>query len=141
MNGTKYTDDDFGEVAWESEPCTWIGSFNIGANPAELRIAGSRRFMEVSDSARETFLRLRSSEIAAREYASGKLLRLYNEDWSSAPPIDDHTFAQRMTLEAVAIHEDGSATFSYRDGDLFAGHYIIVRADQNGDFLDANLCG
>ena len=137
MNGTKYADSDFGEVTWDSESSAWVGRFHS----AELRIAASPRFMEASELARETFLRLGASESAARRYASTKLLQLYNTAWSTSIPIDAAAFIERLALATASIDDDGSSTFSYRDGDMFAGHYIVVSADPTGDFFDASLCG
>ena len=137
MNGTKYADSDFGELTWDSESSAWVGHFHA----AELRIAALPRFMEASEPARHTFLRLNASEEAARRYASTKLLELYNTAWSTGTPINAPTFIERLALATASIDDDGSATFSYRDDDMFAGHYIVVSADPTGDFFDASLCG
>jgi hypothetical protein len=137
MNGTRYDDPDCGPLVWESVTTAWVGRFQ----DAELRIAALPRYMEISDAARATFLRLPASELTARQYACEKLLPLYNESWNEGSPIDAPRFLELVTLDSLSIDDDGSATFSYRDGNLFAGHLIIASADPDGDLFDAVLCG
>lgn len=137
MNGITYTDPDFGTLTWDSKACEWVGCLCT----AELRVAGSARYMEVSDLARQTFLRLNGSDMTARRYAASKLLSLYNTEWRRGPQIEAEAFIERIALEGVAIDDDGSASFSYLDGDLFAGHYVVVNSEPNGEFFDAILCG
>lgn len=74
-------------------------------------------------------------------YASEKLLDLYKNTWSKNKIIGQTEFAERINLESVVIWNDGSTEIYYQDGDLFAGHSIIIYINSEGKLEDANIAG
>ncbi len=46
-----------------------------------------------------------------------------------------------MELKSVNISNDGSAEIYYLDGDLFAGHSIVINLDSEGELGDADIAG
>ena len=69
------------------------------------------------------------------------LLDLYNDDWSEAEIIDREEFANRISLDSIAIYDDNSAEIYYQDADLFAGHYIALSLDSEGKLGEPDLAG
>lgn len=78
-------------------------------------------------------------------FAAEHLLELYNDTWSEEEIIDINEFANHISLEAInfyVYHEmDNTAEIYYQDGDLFAGHAIIIRVDSQGNLEDADIAG
>ena len=80
-----------------------------------------------------------------RAKAVEELLELAN-DWAeqedeNAARIDSDEFARRITLESVAIEDDGSFVYWFADGDLFWGHSIAVSGTLAGGPDDATMQG
>ena len=61
--------------------------------------------------------------------------------WNEEAAIDSAHFAACITLQTVIFYPDGSAELFYDDGDLFAGHVILVSLDTYGALQDATLAG
>ena len=76
-----------------------------------------------------------------KKYIGEQLLDLYNDDWSEEETIDKQEFANRITLESATIYDDNSAEIYYRDGDLFAGHYIAIYLNSKGILDEPYLAG
>ena len=77
------------------------------------------------------WLREHLDELSA--YAAAEMLDDHNGgDWCEGAPIDAAEFVRRMTLTDVAFTETGSFEAYYDDGDLFWGHAILVRVDEDG---------
>ena len=50
-------------------------------------------------------------------------------------------FESLISLETLAISDEGEYSFWFRDGDIFAGHVIIVYGKLDGGFYDAEMAG
>jgi hypothetical protein len=79
----------------------------------------------------------------AREFAALRLLNLKNDFWLDIDEeeLTHSDFVNRIGLECLSIKSDGALTFWFEDGDIFAGHVIIVEANVNGEFIDAEMAG
>lgn len=79
----------------------------------------------------------------ATEYAAEKLLKLKNEIWLGKDEafLTTDEFKNRITLDGVVFSPDGEVEFYYNDGNLFFGHFILVRMDKNNYFINASICG
>jgi hypothetical protein len=66
-----------------------------------------------------------------REAAADELLENYNAQWrnESDPPLSRAEFASRLTLDSIHIEPRGKIDVYFKDGDLFAGHFIELRLD------------
>jgi hypothetical protein len=96
---------------------------------------------EAIKRAHEVFPRLQDREAALRRTTAVEKLTLYNEEWSPGEKIDVDEFARRIVLSSVAIYPEGNVDLWYADGDLFAGHWLGVRADSDLQFEDVELAG
>jgi hypothetical protein len=76
-------------------------------------------------------------------YVVESLLSIKNETWLE----DDETevtadqFQSRIVLETISIASDGDFEFWYNDGDLFAGHAIVVRGNLELGLIEACVEG
>jgi len=87
---------------------------------------------------------LRENEPNARAYAAGKMFELA-EDWheedEEPEAITAASFAGRITLSEITFDSSGEASLWYNDGDVFAGHVIVVSVDANQAFTDVQMMG
>jgi hypothetical protein len=79
----------------------------------------------------------------ACEVAAAKLLEVKNGSWLNEGelPMSEAQFMRKMKLESITVEEDGSFDFWFEDGDIFWGHSIEVRGDQERGFFDAGFHG
>ena len=61
-------------------------------------------------------------------------------DWCEEDLTTDE-FKQRMTISSMAIDACGSAEFAFDDGDMFAGHTIMVYLDPDNAPTEALIAG
>jgi hypothetical protein len=68
----------------------------------------------------------------ARDLAADELLSVKNENWvgDEETPLSREEFKSRMALESISINPGPYIQFFFDDGDLFAGHTIIVTFDE-----------
>ena len=78
-----------------------------------------------------------------RAFAAEKLLALKNEVWldDDESELTAAEFVKRLELQNIVIEDDGSFTFWFGDGGLFAGHSITVRGTLGDGLTDANIEG
>jgi len=79
-----------------------------------------------------------------RDYCADNLLELYNEDWRDPEEekITTEEFKDKLELESIAIDDDGGLEISFRDGDLFGGHWLVVYTDSEYKFdCDVEIAG
>lgn len=95
------------------------------------------------DRAKALVFEFAGREAAARAYAASQLLPLKNESWlgDGDRPVTEGQFRARMVLDGIHVHGDRSVTWYFRDGDLFAGHWIVVSMDAASEFTDAEIAG
>jgi hypothetical protein len=87
----------------------------------------------------------RDVEVGFRQRIADELLDCYNENWVSQAegqgPVDRDRFLEHVALDSIVLDTDGSACWYYRDGGLFAGHWIEVRVGEDRQFSEAGLAG
>ena len=130
---------------------TWNDNFDRWEAQLELRPGLTIRVHVTPDAGRDDAAAgatgrkfidwLRSHELDACRFAATKLLHVHNNSWNDDEPISAQTFMERMTLEAVGIDSEGSASLYYDDGDLFWGHCICVLVAPNREFAGADIAG
>jgi hypothetical protein len=84
---------------------------------------------------------LRQNEPAARRFAAAELLDVFNGAWNDGEPLSAQAFADRITLGTAGVTPDGGAVLYYEDGDLFAGHCVIVSVSEVRAFTHAAIAG
>ncbi len=126
-------------VKWFSKEFLWC------SNKAELAFNTSdindlKRMIKDSSSVIESD---EEWDNKAKNFAATKLLELKNDFWldEDEEELTHEDFLERLQLETLNIKSDGGLTFWYDDGDLFAGHVLIVEANVNGDFINAEIAG
>lgn len=62
------------------------------------------------------------------DYAVENLLPGWNDEWKvdDGPDMTAEQFISKITLTGISIDRSGEFTFDHDDGDIFAGHYIVV---------------
>jgi hypothetical protein len=140
-----YIDDNLGTlvydkgVEWFSKNMQWCSNY------AEL-VFNTNDVDELKRMIRDYSFVLENNkewDVKAREFAALKLLDLKNDFWldEDEAELTHSDFVNRIGLESLSIESDGGLTFWFKDGDIFAGHVIIVKANSNGEFLDAEMAG
>jgi hypothetical protein len=86
----------------------------------------------------------RRTEFACRQRIADDLLESYNDTWApegEAGSMSRSEFTKRLTPESLVLDIDGSGFFYWCDGDLFAGHYIVIRFDTDWSISEVCLAG
>jgi hypothetical protein len=85
----------------------------------------------------------RSEIDAVTRFLAGHYLDLANEDWlpPERPRLSVQGFIETVRLEEVKFDGDGGAWFTFADGDIFAGHWLIARARPDGVLAGHELAG
>lgn len=106
-------------------------------DPKELFGAGA----EYLDWARE-------AERRVRERIADDLLDVYNNSWADDDPAEGPLpmgraeFLANIRPSGISLHHDGSSTWDYSCGELFAGHGIWLMLDRDRKFIGkASLVG
>jgi hypothetical protein len=80
----------------------------------------------------------RQAEQRVRERVADDLLDVYNGSWADedpdegTPPMNRAEFLANIRPSGISLHHDGSSTWHYSCGDLFAGHsiWLMLRPDR-----------
>ncbi|MEL6610630.1 MAG: DUF2262 domain-containing protein [Bacteroidota bacterium] len=77
------------------------------------------------------------------EACAATLFEIWDCGWRQPTDTEDtpEAFVARMTLDTVACSPDGAFEFWYDDGDLFAGHAILVSGTLADGPTEATLAG
>jgi hypothetical protein len=96
----------------------------------------------VPESILNAFKHLQDHELKLRQNVCSHLLELA-EDWrnedETPKPWTLEGFMKAVTITSASFDEHGAATIYYDDGEVFAGHVIIVGVSSTGVFEDANI--
>lgn len=79
-----------------------------------------------------------------RAYATSELLELANEwidEYGDIDEVTEEIFLEAIKLESIGVHPEGDFEVFFFDGDLFAGHCIIVSGNIDGSFQSAEIAG
>ena len=113
-------------VSWFETKCDWLGrrvSLSLGVGDDSRPDTGP---------ARRLFEQAADWDARARDIAADELLSIKNENWlgDDERPLTRDDFKARMTLESIGLNPGPYIQFFFEDGDLFAGHTIIVTFDE-----------
>ena len=112
-----------------------------------------KKFTSAISIARQLVQDLARFDDLARTHATTNFLDLYNDTWRevdeidesgelfSDPVLSEEAFRNKIKLESISINADDanehwSCDFVYDDGDLFAGHLIVVSPRDGLEFND-----
>ena len=131
-----------GELTLDSDIGWWEGSLRLPSGFTVLLYVNTPEDKDksITDGARAAFEKMRSSEMAAREFAADELLATHNDEWCEGKKIDRHEFVSRLVLTTIQVWPNGDAEIDFGDGDLFWGHEVGVRY-RRGRFTEAVVQG
>jgi len=138
-----HQDTAFSKLTWEDNLEWWTGQIEV-APGHDIQVALSTTEGELETlltQARPLLAHIRREETDLRRVTAKTLLELYNTAWNEGAAIDGARLAACITLQAVTFYPDGSAELFYDDGDLFAGHTLLVSLDAQGNLQDATIAG
>ena len=109
---------------------------------AAFTIDGYEPIESVTEAARNTLKFLIANEPLIRHKIAVSMIKLYHETWLYENTITPEELAERITLDSVSILDEGGGDLFYEsDDDLFAGHWIQVPIDANGEIGEPELEG
>ncbi|HJU77196.1 MAG TPA: DUF2262 domain-containing protein [Sphingomicrobium sp.] len=131
----RFTFDE--RLDWFETKADWLGcrvSLSLGMD-AEGR--GD------AETAARLFQQASEWDSRARDLAADELLSVKNDNWlgDDERPLSREEFKARMTLESISINPGPFIQFFFGDGDLFAGHTIIVTFDEEEGEAWAEFAG
>lgn len=134
---------ELGSFEYDERMRWWSIKVAFGGRPnVKLRV-------EASSDAVER-VRTRATEVvraldcgALKRFATTKLYSLYATTWRSddGPDVDENGFAELLRPESIVILEDDAVAVYFDDGDLFAGHVVIVGLDPELQPRGAEIAG
>jgi hypothetical protein len=125
--------EQFGELTLDPDVDWFEGSANW--NGTTIRIVFPVDEETLHDNALESAQTLWSEQVKWKQsiesYATQALLGIKNSDWleEDEAEVTAEEFISRITLETVSVAAEGDFEFWYNDGELFAGHSIVVRGN------------
>ena len=118
-----------GTVDYLGEPCNVLLNVEEGSEDASVALARLE----------ELWADVAGVDRRVREYAARELLE-NAVDWCEEE-LTREEFMARMSSPSVSVDPDGAVEFAFDDGDMFAGHVIMVYLDPDGTFSDVNIAG
>lgn len=98
----------------------------------------------VPESILSAFKYLQDHELELRHNVCAHLLELA-EEWRDEDDTPEawtlEAFMKAVTITSASFDEEGAATIYYDDGEVFAGHVIMVAVSSDGAFEDASIAG
>lgn len=122
------------------------GEGEWNAQKAEILLDTDGHDDKRADKALTVFRRLQEDAAAwdkkARRYAAEQLLSCAIE-WQDEDEDElcADEFIRRIRIESVNVSQDGEFELYYDDGDIFAGHVIIVSGNMEKGLYDAQFAG
>lgn len=147
------THPDLGRISWDANLNRWNAQVKIApGHSINLRINIEDDWLTVDppilfDLAAGFLLWARTAEPACRDRIADEMLDGYNDNWADddpeegAPLLDRVGFVARLRLCGISLYYTGNAEWHYSDGDLFAGHSILISSNENHEFHGSMLFG
>ena len=146
LNPPDFVDADLGRfVADRHLPDNFKGTATWMGEPLELTLSTQSRD-ELPDRAATAKALLKNAQrwqAEADKKIVENLYQLWVDVWrpEGTPILSKEAFADRLTTPALTIYEDGAFEMEFGDGDLFAGHWILVPGSLDEGIEDADIAG
>lgn len=146
LNPPDFVDADLGRfVADRHLPDNFKGTTTWMGKPLELTLSTQSRdeLPDRAATAKELLKNAQRWQTEANKKIVENLYQLWVDVWrpEGAPLLSKKAFADRLTLPALTIYEDGAFEMEFGDGDLFAGHWILVPGSLEDGIEDAGIAG
>jgi hypothetical protein len=134
-----------GRLDYDDETREYAGALTVRGNKIKFHLErdDSGQF-NVAERRAVQFARDPLSEIdAVSHFLAGHYLDLANEEWlpPERPRLSVREFIQAIRLEGIKFDGQSGVWFTFADGDIFAGHWLIVRARPDGVLDGHELAG
>jgi hypothetical protein len=132
-------DEFFGNVTWDS---SWSGKITLAnGKTAAFEIDIDETDESLIEAARNLLNFLAANESEIRHKIAVSAVELFGH-WLENDPLSPEELAQKINLNNVEIGGKSDGFLSYTaDDDLFAGHWIQVWIDVNGEIGEPDLWG
>lgn len=128
------------QLEWNADDEAWCGAVELAGKRFEVSVNVEEA--DELDAAWRVVSRVVRGEAKLRRAAAElELLELYNESWNEGKPLGMAAFCRRLSLTRVDVSPDGDAEVCFADGELFAGHTILVSVNEDGEVDDASIAG
>lgn len=135
-------DPDFGRLQWNEEE----GRLILDDRPFRIAFDDARK---ISKKARETALRLPKMFSDIEDAIVEEMLDLYNDTWrlsggeEEPPVLNRDEFLEAIEPDTIYVGPTGFVRMYWRDGprELFGGHWIEVRIEEDGSISEVVLAG
>jgi hypothetical protein len=135
-----------GRLEYDEDQRDYSGVLTTRGQKVPFRVSrdDDGRF-ETAEGRAIRFARDPQTEIeAAERFLAGHYLDLANEQWLPAanrPAMSVKSFIKALSLEEVEFNGDGGVSFTFADGDVFAGHWLIATTRADGVLAYHELAG
>lgn len=140
-----------GKLSWNADLSTWETKVELSPTcrinlriSTEMDMSPTDNLDSLLEGGVEMLAWARRTESGCRERIADELLELSNHTWApddSTAPMNRAEFMKRLVPSSLVRDIDGSGFFYWADGDLFAGHWIEVRFNQNFAISEVGLAG
>ena len=129
-----------GNVKWDSQ---WSGIMTLAnGKTAAFEIDGYEPVESIPEAARNTLRFLIANESLIRHKVTVSMRQFYNETWLAENTLTPEELAQKIHFNNVTIWDEGGGEIYYTaDEDLFAGHWVQVPIDANGEIGEPQIEG
>jgi hypothetical protein len=146
LNPPDFVDADLGRfVADRHLPDSFNGTATWLGKPVDLTLSAESRDA-LPDCAATAQILLKDAlrwQAEAEKKIVENLYQLWVDEWrpEGTPILSQAAFRARLTMPAITIYEGGAFEMEFGDGDLFAGHWILVPGSLEEGIEDAGLAG
>lgn len=135
-------DEFFGDVTWD-EDAQWSGIMTLAnGKTAAFDIDGYEPVESIPEAAGNTLKLLIANEPLIRHKIAVSMRKIYNETWLDQNTLTPEELAQKINLTNATIFDEGGGELYYEaDEDLFAGHWVQVPIDANGEIGEPDIEG
>ena len=121
-------------IAWENEQCELYFDWHEDESMMKSALKTAHTLFAEKDKWSQKI----------RMYAAAELVDLANDWLQEEDEIEEMTkemFMDLMSLDTISVYPEGDFDFYFSDGDMFAGHSIVVEGNINGTFTRAQIAG
>jgi hypothetical protein len=134
-----------GRLSWNAELGWFDGQILHGTETYRVHLSVSDED-DPHASLGEAISAVKSARSRLEEFkveSANRLLELYNDEWRNEGDAvkDASEFVACLSMESITGYPDRSAEVTFTDGELFAGHLIIVSVEDDGSISDVTIAG
>lgn len=132
-------DEIFGNLKLDDSGA-WSGVMTLANGETAKFDVGEAAGAPLTEAARNSIRFVMKNEPLMRLKIAAAMTELY-EDWNDNETTTPEELARRYNLDTVTFWEDGGGQLYYTAGDIYAGHWVCVMFDENGDLDEPELAG